>query len=92
MGGTDCNSKKKEKKKKRPKFDEKYPRKSLPASPSTERVSDSTLSGYGEGGNGGDGDNGGEGGNGGDGDDSDGRDSRVGDGEIVVIGCDGGFW
>ena len=25
-------------------------------------------------------------------DDSDGRDSRVGDGEIVVIGCDGGFW
>ena len=50
MGGTDCNSKKKEKKKKRPKFDEKYPRKSLPASPSTERVSDSTRTGDGEGG------------------------------------------
>ena len=82
MGGTDCNSKKKEKKKKRPKFDEKYPRKSLPASPSTERVSDSIRTGDSEGGNGGDGDD----------SDGDGRDSRVGDGEIVVIGCDGGFW
>ena len=38
--GSDCNSKKKEKKKKRTKFDEKYPRKSLPASPTAERVSD----------------------------------------------------
>ena len=40
IGVVDCNSKKKEKKKKRTKFDEKYPRKSLPASPSTERVSE----------------------------------------------------
>ena len=41
--GSDCNSKKKEKKKKRTKFDEKYPRKSLPASPTAERVSDPAL-------------------------------------------------
>ena len=43
MIGSDCNSKKKEKKKKRTKFDEKYPRKSLPASPTAERVSDPAL-------------------------------------------------
>ena len=36
--GGDCNLKKKEKKKKRTKLDEKYPRKSLPASPAPERV------------------------------------------------------
>ena len=36
--GGDCNLKKKEKKKKRTKLDEKYPRKSLPASPAAERV------------------------------------------------------
>ena len=53
IGVVECNSKKKEKKKKRTKFDEKYPRKSLPASPTTERVR--------LGGNGGNGDNHGDG-------------------------------